>query len=294
MPAAWLYDDHGSDLFEQITELEEYYPTRVELGLLRDHSRGIAERTHATAIVELGSGASPKTHALIEGFAAVGLLDGFTAVDVNADAARRAVEALRGSHPGIAFGWQAGDFMRDVGALSADGPAMLAFLGSTIGNLTVTERAGFLRGVAAALRPGDWFLLGIDLVKEPARILAAYDDRLGLTADFILNVVPHVNELADADLDPLAFAYEPSWNAELERIEMRIRAERDLRVTVAGIPAHVPVGTRLFVEISTKFRVDRMAAELAQVGLIAIDAWTDADPGRQEPDFALLLCCREA
>ncbi len=291
--ARWLYDDAGSATFEAITELPEYYPTRVELGLLRAHAQDCASITQAVSVTELGCGASPKTHALIDGFAHHGLIESFTAMDVHEGSARNTAATLSRAHPGIEFIPVAGDFTQTLPVTTAASPQVLCFLGSTIGNLTSDERGAFLISVARALHPGDFFLVGIDLVKDPARILAAYDDTAGITRRFILNALTNVNHLTGAAFTSKEFDYAPSWNPHLERIEMRARARKDQRFTLGDQEVLLPAGDSLLVEISTKFRIEAVEREFTGAGLAVREVWTGADEDQSEPDFALLLAQRQ-
>lgn len=288
----WLYDDTGSLLYEAITELPEYYPTRVELGILRDHSPDIARLTGATHITELGSGASPKTIAMIRGFISHGLLESFTAFDVNADAAERSVSELRSLFPDLEFVAEHGDFNDGIPLASTQGPRVLAFLGSTIGNFLPDQRRRFLTVMHDSLRPGDWLLLGLDLVKDPARILAAYDDSQGLTARFISNVLNNINAVAGSDFDPTEFKYVPSWNADDQRVEMRLCSNGTQQVRLADSRLQLAAGEEILVEVSTKFELHAMVEELGSVGLSVDHQFTGADAGRPEPDFALLVARR--
>lgn len=292
--ARWLYDDAGSALFERITELPEYYPTRVEQALLVADGRRIAEASGCRHIVEIGSGASPKSQALIAGFAAAGLLESYSAFDVNADAATRTAAALTPDWPGVTFEAIVGDFTAELPLTTRPEPTLLAFLGSTIGNFDVPERSAFLARVAATLGPQDTFLLGIDLVKSPERLQAAYDDPSGVTAAFIVNSLRHVNQAADGNFVPDAWRYVARWDADQARMDLRLRATRPQWVHLDAIDLDLEFadGDEIRIEISSKFVVSDIEAELRRAGMTPLltvsgrDAWNS---GPAEDDFALVL-----
>lgn len=289
LPPKWLYDDRGSDLFDQITRLPEYYPTEAERGLLDDHAADIASITGASTVVELGSGTSDKTRTLLDAFDAGGSLRRFVPVDVSESTLREAAIMLSLRYPGLSVEPLAGDFTLHLGHLPTGDRKLVAFLGGTIGNFYVEERAAFLGALADSLDPGDWLLLGTDVVKEADRLVAAYNDSAGVTEQFILNSLTVLNRELDADFDLEAFSYVPFWDPAMERIDMRLRAESPQRVTLPGadLVVDLAAGEEIRVEISTKFRVSKIAAELEAAGLVVGRVWTD-DPG----DFALTLASK--
>ena len=282
----WFYDERGSELFDEITRLPEYYPTRTERGLLTAHVAEIAVLTAADTLVELGSGTSGKTRLLLTALAAHGTLRRFVPVDVDASVLRSAGAALTAEHPGLTVDAVVADFTTGLTELPRDGRRLVAFLGSTIGNLEPVERAAFLHALAGTLRPGDSFLLGTDLVKDPDRLVRAYDDAAGLTAAFNRNVLSVLNRELDADFDPAAFTHVAVWDAEREWIEMRLRSARPQTVCVAALDLEVSfaAGEELRTEVSAKFRRDGIEAELAGAGLRMTHWWSDA-----AGDFALSL-----
>ena len=288
LPPKWLYDDRGSDLFDQITRLPEYYPTEAERGLLDDHAADIARTTGASTVVELGSGTSDKTRTLLDAFDAGGSLRRFVPVDVSESTLLEAAIMLSQRYPGLSVEPLAGDFTLHLGHLPTGDRKLVAFLGGTIGNFYVEERAAFLGALADSLDPGDWLLLGTDVVKEADRLVAAYNDSAGVTEQFILNSLTVLNRELGADFDLDAFSYVPFWDPAMERIDMRLRAESPQRVTLPGadLVVELAAGEEIRVEISTKFRPEKLRRELAEGGFAVEHLWTDGD-------FALTLARRE-
>lgn len=286
LPPRWFYDERGSELFDRITRLPEYYPTRAERAILDARSGEIAAATGAEVLVELGSGTSEKTRLLLAALRDAGTLRRFVPFDVDPSVLRAAGAALDAQFPGLDVAAVVGDFTRHLGELPRGGRRVVAFLGSTIGNLEPGPRAEFLAAVAGTLGPGDAFLLGTDLVKDPARLVAAYDDAEGVTAEFNRNVLAVLDRELKADLDPTAFEHVALWNAEQEWIEMRLRSRVDQVATIAALDLEVAfaAGEDVRTEVSAKFRRDRVERELAAAGLRLTAWWTD--PGG---DFALSL-----
>jgi L-histidine N-alpha-methyltransferase len=286
LPPKWFYDAQGSALFEKITELPEYYPTRAERAILRAVAPEIAAHTGAATLVELGSGSSEKTRLLLSALRDAGTLRGYVPVDVSESALAAAGDALAAEYPGLAVHAVVADFEKYLGVPSDagngttagdDGPRLVAFLGSTIGNMVPDERAAFLRRVRAQLRPGDAFLLGTDLVKDPAVLVAAYDDSAGVTAAFNKNVLAVLNAELGADFDLDAFDHVALWDPEREWIEMRLRAASAQTVRVAGLGLTVEfaAGEQMRTEVSAKFREAGVRAELGAAGLTMRSWWTD-------------------
>lgn len=291
LPPKYFYDARGSELFDEITRLPEYYLTRAETAILRRHAADIAGLSGCESLVELGSGTSAKTRLLLRALLDGGTLREFVPFDVDPAVLTEASEALGAEYPGLRVEPFLGDFERDLGALPP-GPAhqrgrrMIAFLGSTVGNLEPEPRAAFLAQVAAALRPGDTFLLGTDLVKDQQRLLRAYDDAAGVTAEFNRNILVVVNRELDADFAVEEFEHVALWDAAQEWIEMRLRPAREQRVTIGdlGLAVSFAAGEELRTEISAKFRRERIEAELGAAGLRTVRFWTDPDG-----DFGLTL-----
>jgi len=277
LPPKWFYDAKGSELFEEITRLPEYYPTRAEREVLVAHAGDIARTTNAKTLVELGSGSSEKTRLLLDAFRAHGTLGAFVPLDVSDTALLSAMQRIVADFPALDVHGIVGDFTRHLGHLPSGGGKLVAFLGGTIGNLLPAERALFLAALRAALEPGDWLLLGTDLVKDPATLVAAYDDAAGVTAEFNRNVLSVLNRSLDADFSPDAFAHVALWDAEHEWIEMRLRSARDQRVRVAALDLVVDfaAGEELRTEISAKFRRSGVERELAAGGFAMRRWWTD-------------------
>jgi len=292
LPPKWFYDAQGSALFEKITELPEYYPTRAERSILRAVAPEIAALTKAATLVELGAGSSEKTRLLLSALQTAGTLRGYVPVDVSESALAAAGDALAADYPGLAVHAVVADFDKYLGlpsdasangdgahADAAAGSRLVAFLGSTIGNMVPAERAVFLRRVRARLRPGDTFLLGTDLVKDPAVLVAAYDDSAGVTAAFNKNVLAVLNAELGADFDLDAFEHVAAWDAGREWIEMRLRATsaQSVRVADLGLTVEFAAAEEMRTEVSAKFREAGVRSELAAAGLAMRSWWTDPD-----------------
>ncbi|MEV2239743.1 L-histidine N(alpha)-methyltransferase [Micromonospora sp. NPDC049891] len=277
LPPKWFYDSRGSELFDEITRLPEYYPTRTERAVLAERAAEIAELTGAKTLIELGSGSSAKTRLLLDAFTQRGGLGTFVPLDVSVSALAGSTAALAADYPGLRVRGIVGDFTRHLDHLPAGGRRLVIFLGGTIGNLLPVERAEFVAGMRAALEAGDWLLVGTDLVKDPAVIVPAYDDAAGVTAEFNRNVLRVLNRELDADFDPAAFAHVALWNPEQEWIEMRLRAERSMRVKVLDLDVYFAAGEDLRTEVSAKFRPERIGGELAAAGFRTERFWTDPD-----------------
>jgi L-histidine N-alpha-methyltransferase len=281
LPPKYFYDARGSALFEQITALAEYFPTRTEAALLAAHVDEIAVLSGAGTLVELGSGSSAKTRLLLDAFLRAGTLHRYVPQDVSEAALRGALDELATRYPELALHGVVGDFTQHLHRLPVgDGPydrRLVAFLGGTIGNLVPGERAVFLERLRAALAPGEQLLLGAALVTDPAVLVAAYDDAAGVTAEFNRNVLRVLNRELHADLDVEAFAHVALWDAEREWIEMRLRAARTMAVSVRdlGLVVEFAAGEELRTEVSAKFRPAGVAAELAVAGFTPVRTWAD-------------------
>jgi L-histidine N-alpha-methyltransferase len=286
LPPKWFYDSVGSDLFDQITRLPEYYPTRAEAEILRARSAEIASVSGADTLVELGSGTSEKTRTLLRALDDGGTLRRFVPFDVDASMLSAAATALQREYPDIEIAAVCGDFEEHLSEIPDGGRRLFVFLGSTIGNLTADPRAEFLAALAAVMRPGDSLLLGTDLVKDTGRLVAAYDDAAGVTAQFNRNVLAVINRELDADFDVDAYRHVARWNADDERMEMWLRAESAQRVRIAAVDLTVEfaAGEEILTEVSCKFRADAVADELARAGLRPTRWWTD-----NAGDFGLSL-----
>ncbi|MFD8643403.1 L-histidine N(alpha)-methyltransferase [Streptomyces zaomyceticus] len=284
LPPKWFYDARGSELFEEITRLPEYYPTRAEREILKARAPEIAAATGARTLVELGSGSSEKTRFLID--ALLPGLDSYVPVDVSESALTGAAESLLAERPELRVHALIADFTRGLALPGTPGPRLVAFLGGTIGNLLPGERRTFLRSVRAMLAPGDALLLGTDLVKDEETLVTAYDDAAGVTAAFNKNVLSVIDRELSADFDPDAFDHVAVWDPEREWIEMRLRARRALTVKIPELDLLVQftAGEEMRTEVSAKFRQAGVRAELAEADLDLDRWWTDSE-GR----FALSL-----
>lgn len=289
LPPVWFYDDRGSELFDEITRLPEYYPTRRERAILTSWSGRIADLAQADVLVELGSGTSEKTRLLLNAMAARSLRR-FVPFDVSEQTLRDSAASIAAAY-GVEVMAVVGDFQIHLGRIPRGGRRLVAFLGGTIGNLTPAQRERFLRDLRASLNPDDRFLVGTDLVKDVDRLVAAYDDAAGVTAAFNRNVLAVLNRELDADFDLHAFDHIARWNDKEQWIEMRLRSTRRQRVDICALDLSVEFddGEDLLTEISAKFTPGRVRDELAQSGFVVDDAWTDPDG-----DFLLTLARRSS
>jgi L-histidine Nalpha-methyltransferase len=289
LPPKWFYDSVGSELFDQITRLPEYYPTRAEAEILRARSAEIAVASDADTLVELGSGTSEKTRMLLDALHNRGSLHRFVPFDVDANILSTAAAAIQSEYAGIEIKAVCGDFEEHLTEIPNGGRRLFVFLGSTIGNLTPGPRGEFLATLSEVMRSGDSLLLGTDLVKDTARLVCAYDDAAGVTAAFNRNVLAVINRELDADFDVEAYQHVARWNAEEERIEMWLRADRHQRVRVGALQLTVDfaAGEEMLTEVSCKFHPGGVNAELAGAGLSRIRWWTD-----NAGDFGLSLAVK--
>jgi L-histidine N-alpha-methyltransferase len=282
LPTVWLYDARGSRLYEEITRLPEYYLPSREREILRAEALSIAG-TRARTLVELGAGSTGNTSLLLD---ALGTVERFVPLDVSDDALRAGTEAIAAAHPGILVAPLVGDFERDLGALPGRGPRLVAFLGSTIGNLQPARRRAFLERLAGLLNGDDALLVGIDLVKDVGRLRAAYDDRRGVTEAFARNALTAVNRELDATFDQRRFVYDAHWDPAHEWMDIGLRAGETHTVSIPRLDLDLALreGEPIRVEVSSKFRRDGFEQELRRAGLRLDSWWTDpAD------DFALAL-----
>jgi L-histidine Nalpha-methyltransferase len=288
----YFYDARGSELFDRITELPEYYPTRAERAILEAQADEIVAATGAGELVELGSGTAAKTRLLLDAMARAGTLRRYVPFDVDEQMVHDVAAALAAEYPGLEVHGVAGDFERHLDEIPPPQPGcprVVAFLGGTIGNFPPGSRRRFLRSLAERLDGDGFLLLGTDLVKDPRVLEAAYDDSAGVTAEFNRNVLLVVNRELDADFDPALFDHVAFYDPAHEWIEMRLRARRAHRVRIAAVDLEVEFarGEELRTEISAKFTPDRVAADLAAAGL-ELAGWL-TDPQER---FALSLSRR--
>ncbi len=277
LPPKWFYDARGSVLFDEITRLPEYYPTRCERAVLEQRAGEIAALSGADTLVELGSGTSEKTRLLLDALRDAGTLRRFVPFDVDESVLTMASKQVEEEYPGVEVHAVVGDFEHHLPLLPTGGRRLVAFLGGTIGNLLPDQRAQFLATLASTMAPGDALLLGTDLVKDPARLVAAYDDAAGVTADFDKNVLRVVNRELDADADVEAFRHVALWNDVDEWIEMRLESLRaqTVHVRALGLDVELAQGEQVRTEISAKFREQRVRDEVAAAGLELQRWWTD-------------------
>jgi dimethylhistidine N-methyltransferase len=284
LPPKWFYDERGSALFEEITRLEEYYPTRRERAILTERAAEIAAATGATTLLELGAGSGEKTRLLLD--ALRGTLRTYVPVDVSGEFLATAATQIAADYPRLTVRAVVADYEKHLPLLPQGAGRLVAFLGGTIGNMTPAVRIGFLGGVRATMADDDALLLGADLIKDPGRLVRAYDDARGVTAEFNRNVLAVINRELGADFVPEAFVHAAIWDAANEWIEMRLRStvEQTVRVDRLDLDVRFAEGEEMRTEISAKFSRDRLAAELGAAGLALDRFWTDPDG-----DFCLCL-----
>lgn len=286
IPPVWFYDERGSRLFEEITQLPEYYPTRAERVLLETHAPAIAGLAKADTLVELGAGACDKTRVLLSALQDAGTLMRYVPFDISDEFLRNAADTLSDEFHALDLHLVIGDFHHHLAEIPADGRRMIAFLGGTIGNLDPAQRARFLFDLNCTMSSDDSFLLGTDLVKDRSRLVAAYDDSAGVTAEFNRNVLYVLNQQLGGNFDPEGFRHLAVWNEHEQWIEMRLRAEEavDVLLADAGITVHFDKGEDLLTEISAKFTPARVEAELTQAGFVVEETW-----GALDGEFLLTL-----
>jgi L-histidine N-alpha-methyltransferase len=286
IPPVWFYDERGSQLFEEITRLPEYYPTRAERHLLETHAATIAELSRADTLVELGAGACEKTRVLLGALQEFGTLARYVPFDVSDEFLRDAATSLTDEFDALAVHLVIGDFSEHLAQIPTEGRRMVAFLGGTIGNLNPTQRSRFLFDLNCTMASEDSLLLGADLVKDRRRLVAAYDDAAGVTARFNKNVLRVLNAQLGGNFDPEAFSHVALWNEDEQWIEMRLRASRETEVTLrdAGISVQFDEGEDLLTEISAKFTASRLEEELRAAGFVVDGMW-----GAEDGEFLLTL-----
>ncbi|HXW34840.1 MAG TPA: L-histidine N(alpha)-methyltransferase [Acidimicrobiales bacterium] len=282
----WFYDDRGSQLFDEITRLPEYYPTRAERLLLELYSDDIAERSGADTLVELGAGTCEKSRILLDALGENGTLRRYVPLDVSDVTLWGAAKSLSEDYPGLEVNAVVADFHRQLDRLPSEGKRMIAFLGGTIGNLTPKQRSRFLFDLDCNMSQGDSLLLGTDLVKESDRLVAAYDDEAGVTAQFNLNVLRVLNRELGASFEEDRFEHVAVWDEDEKWIEMRLRSTTDQVVAIEGLDIEVEFdeGEHLRTEISAKFTSEQVQAELWDAGFVVKGSWSGP-----EDDFLLTL-----
>jgi L-histidine N-alpha-methyltransferase len=280
LPPKHFYDARGAELFDQICDLPEYYPTRTERSILQEGAEGIASTTAAAELVELGSGTASKTRVLLDALHRAGTLKLYIPVDVTESMVRDCAQELTSEYPGLRVHGVIGDFERHLDRVPDPvGPRLVVFLGGTIGNFPPGSRRRFLRDISKLLGPEDHLLMGTDLVKDPQVLTQAYDDAQGVTAEFNRNLLRVVNRELQADFDPEDFEHVAVFNREHEWIEMRLRARREHTTTVRdlGLSVHFEQGEEMRTEISAKFTRGRVEDDLSAAGLEIVSWLTDPD-----------------
>jgi L-histidine N-alpha-methyltransferase len=277
LPPKYFYDERGSELFDRITSLPEYYPTRCEREILNRHAPAIVERSGADELVELGSGMASKTRALLYAMAGQGRLERYVPFDVDESVVQASASELVEAYPGLRVHGVVGDFGRDLARIPDGDRRLFAFLGGTIGNLYPHERTTFLTRLRDVMGPADRLVIGTDLVKDRRVLEAAYNDSAGVTAEFNRNVLRVINAGLGADFDPEAFEHVAFFDEANSWVEMRLRANgaQAVRIDGAGLELRFADGEEIRTEISAKFTRDAVAAELETAGLALDDFFTD-------------------
>lgn len=277
LPPKYFYDERGSELFDAITTLPEYYQTRSERSILNRHAPTIVERIAAEELVELGSGTASKTRALLYAMAGAGSLRRYVPFDVDESVVEACADELIGLYPGLSVHGVVGDFGRDLGRVPTGDRRLFAFLGGTIGNLFPAQRAEFLAQLREMMGPQDGLLIGTDLVKDRAVLEAAYNDSAGVTAEFNRNVLRVINAGLGADFDPEAFQHVAFFDEANSWIEMRLRANgaQHVRIDGADLEVRFADGEEIRTEISAKFTREAVERELLAAGLGLDDFFTD-------------------
>ena len=299
LPCRYFYDDEGSRLFERITELPEYYLTRTEQSILETYSSAIADMTGACDLVELGSGSSTKTRLLLDAYSEIDPTLRYCPIDVSAGILKDTALALLDQYPALTVLGLAGTYDQAMKSLpqSQEKPRMMMFLGSTLGNLNgqsltgnLSEESAFLQTVAGALQSGDYFLLGVDLQKPVDIIEAAYNDTQGVTADFNLNMLTHLNRTFLGDFNRRQFEHQAQYHSTLHRIEMQLKSTVEQTVTLEALDFQLSLnaGESIRTEISRKFDLETLSQLLTQFGLPPVQVWKDENQW-----FSVILCQRD-
>jgi L-histidine N-alpha-methyltransferase len=279
LPPKYFYDERGSQLFERITELPEYYPTRAERSILDARAREIVEVAGTSTLIELGSGSAAKTRCLFDAMRDAELLEAYVPVDISEEITRETAVRLIDEYEDLRVHGVVCDYETHLERLPREPGGLIAFLGGTIGNFNPNTRRSFLARIASLMYPEDRFLLGTDLVKEPAKLEAAYNDSAGVTAEFNKNVLHVLNRELDADFDPAAFAHLAFWDEVNSWIDVRLRSLADQTVTVSALDMQVEFADReeMRTEISSKFTREQLEAIYCEVGLEIVEWWTDPE-----------------
>lgn len=278
IPSKYFYDATGSELFDQITRLPEYYLTRTETSILSEAAAGIMQQVEPDELIELGAGSAEKTRMLLDAMLEHTAGRHYVPIDISLPALEEAVRSLCAAYPDLAIDGLVGDFDSDLHKVSRRGRRLVSFLGSTVGNLVRPERIVLYREIARMLESRDRFLLGVDLIKDPETMIAAYDDDAGLTAAFTRNILTVVNRELGSDFPVEDFMHRPVWNPVESRMEAWLEALRPVSVTIPGIEATVDfsAGERIHTEVSCKFTKTMVVEELSQAGMVIEDWYTDS------------------
>jgi dimethylhistidine N-methyltransferase len=289
LPPKYFYNDRGSQLFEQICELPEYYPTRTEAVILRQYAGEIAQLTGSCELVELGSGSSTKTRLLLDAYEALGYPLRYLPIDVSAGILESSAQQLLADYPSLKVHGLVSTYELALQQLAPSQlpSRMIFFLGSTLGNLNPQECDIFFSQIKAALNIGEYFLLGIDLQKSKQLLEAAYNDSQGVTAEFNINVLEHLNQRFEGNFDTQSFEHWAFYNDQLHQIEMHLRSLKAQTVRLEALDLTVKFDTdeTIMTEISRKFDLGVMQQELQAKGLKPLQVWTDPKQW-----FGLILC----
>jgi L-histidine N-alpha-methyltransferase len=279
LPPKYFYDERGSQLFERITELPEYYPTRAERAILDTRAQEIVDVAGTSMLIELGSGSAAKTRCLFDAMRDADALEAYVPVDISEEITRETATRLSGEYDGLRVHGVVCDYETHLERIPREPGGLIAFLGGTIGNFHPQVRRSFLARIASLMYPEDRFLLGTDLVKDRVRLEAAYNDSAGVTAEFNRNVLYVLNRELGADFDPAAFAHRAFWDEVNWWIDVRLRSLTDQTVTIPAIDMEVEFAEReeMRTEISAKFTREQLEAIYAEVGLELVEWWTDPD-----------------
>jgi L-histidine N-alpha-methyltransferase len=279
LPPKYFYDERGSRLFEEITELPEYYPTRAERSILGSRAAEIVAAAGAEILIELGSGSAAKTRCLLDAMRHAGSLETYVPVDISEQITREVASQLIDEYPGLRVHGIVCDYETHLERVPREEGALIAFLGGTIGNFRPSSRRSFLARIATLMYPGDRFLLGTDLVKDRERLEAAYNDSAGVTAEFNKNVLHVLNRELGADFDADAFKHLAFWDGDNSWIDVRLRSLADQTVALPALDMQVAFaeGEEMRTEISCKFTLERLERLYANAGLELVEWWTDPD-----------------
>jgi L-histidine N-alpha-methyltransferase len=286
LPCRYLYDQRGSELFEKICELPEYYLTRTEASILARHAADIQQETGQVTLIELGSGTSVKTDYLLAAYSGAGHNVRYMPVDISESALKIAAQNINERYPSVQVMGILGQYELAFSLFREQSPSLVLFLGSTLGNLSEEEAAEFLSRISGCLSAGDYFLLGIDLVKDAAILEAAYNDSAGITAQFTENIFARMNRELDAGVDLDGIQHVATYDSERQEVDIRVRflTEQMISITPLQQVVKIPAGETVRIEISKKFMLDDMKRDLAQSGFEVRRVFTD-----DEEKFAVVL-----